>query len=132
MASPPVLPAAALQPAGFSPDDDLLPRSPHSFPGYGMLTEYFVLPRKFLFFELSGLSRQLRSKLGSSLHISFLFADVPGSLTNAVSRDNIRLNCSPAINLFPAPPTRYQSIIAPPNTASLPMPGPKIPSKSTP
>jgi type VI secretion system protein ImpG len=96
-----VLPAAALQPAGFSPDDDILPRSPHAFPGYGMLTEYFVLPRKFLFFELSGLSPQLRAKLGSSLHISFLLADAPGSLTNAVSRDNLRLNCSPAINLFP-------------------------------
>ncbi|MEY2725939.1 MAG: hypothetical protein RLZZ458_1806 [Planctomycetota bacterium] len=109
-----VLPASSIQLAGLSPDNTLLPRSPHAFPGYSLLTEYFVLPKKFLFFELSGISPQILEALGSSLHISILLSDLPQNLAHSVSRETIRLNCTPAINLFPktsdAIPLNYRTV----------------------
>lgn len=96
-----VLPAACIQPVGLDPDNTLLPRSPHAFPGYSLLTEYFVFPKKFLFFELSGLSPQILAACGSSLHVSILVSELPPNLAQSVTRDTLRLHCSPAINLFP-------------------------------
>jgi type VI secretion system protein ImpG len=109
-----VLPATSIQPVGLDPDNTLLPRSPHAFPGYSLLTEYFVLPKKFLFFELSGLTPQTLQALGSSLHISILLSELPPNLAQSVSRDTLRLHCSPAINLFPktadAIPLNYRTV----------------------
>ncbi|NOX52922.1 MAG: type VI secretion system baseplate subunit TssF, partial [Planctomycetes bacterium] len=60
------LPAAALQPVGFGVDEGMLPYPKRSFLGYRLLTEYFVFPQKFLFFDVSweGIREEQRERLG--------------------------------------------------------------------
>ena len=50
-------PPDQLQPVGFHPSESLLPYDARSFPGYGLLTDYFVFPSKFLFLDLHGITR---------------------------------------------------------------------------
>ena len=50
-----MLPPDSIRPAGFADDEALLPYPPNAFPGYRLLQEYFALPQKFLFVELTGL-----------------------------------------------------------------------------
>ncbi|MBX6314112.1 MAG: type VI secretion system baseplate subunit TssF, partial [Isosphaeraceae bacterium] len=47
----------AVRPVGFGPDEGMFPYPSRSFPGYRLLQEYFALPEKFLFFDLTGLDR---------------------------------------------------------------------------
>ena len=39
-------------------------RRRRSFPGYELLTEYFVFPQKFLFFDVTGLGPEARRRFG--------------------------------------------------------------------
>ena len=54
-ASPLVLDRGCIRPVGFERDEALVESPPRSFPGYELLTEYFVFPQKFLFFDVTGL-----------------------------------------------------------------------------
>ncbi len=51
--SPAIVPASAIEPVGFSPDEALLPWSARGFAGFRLLTEYFAFPDKFLFFDIT-------------------------------------------------------------------------------
>ena len=51
------LPAASIQPVGFSDAEALLPVTLRSFQGYRLLQEYFSFPQRFRFFEVTGLAR---------------------------------------------------------------------------
>lgn len=95
-----ILPASTIKPVGFAPEDALLPQSPRSFPGYRLLTEYFVLPHKFLFFDITGLTPQILAQLGNKLEISILLREHAAEIESAVSRDSVRIGCTPIINLF--------------------------------
>lgn len=95
-----VLPATAITPVGFQPDEAVLSQSPRSFPGYRLLSEYFVLPQKFLFFDISGLTPSILAKLGNRLEISVLLREHVQALESAVSKETIRLGCTPIVNLF--------------------------------
>lgn len=95
-----ILPASCLKAVGFDRKDAVLPDDPRSFPGYRLLTEYFVFPQKFLFFELTGLTKEILDKVGAELEISILLKDFPEELQNEVSPDSVRLGCTPIINLF--------------------------------
>jgi len=46
-----------LKPVGFSSDESLIPYPMHVLPGYRIIQEYFILPEKFLFFDLKGWER---------------------------------------------------------------------------
>jgi len=108
-----VLPADCVQPVGYRREEALLPDNPRTFPGYRLLTEYFVLPQKFLFFDITGLTPQTLSKLGNRLEINVLLKDYPTELENVVSADSIHTGCTPAINLFDctadAVPLKYRT-----------------------
>ncbi|MCA9047647.1 MAG: type VI secretion system baseplate subunit TssF [Planctomycetaceae bacterium] len=95
-----VLPPDCIRPVGFSREDAVLPDNPRSFPGYRMLTEYFVFPRKFLFFEVTGLSPSVLARLGNRLQISLLLREFPADLENDVSNRTVVTGCTPVINLF--------------------------------
>ena len=94
------LPPSRLQPAGFGPDEALLPRAATSFDGYRLLQEYFAMPERFLFFTLEGLDRSIIRCAGSELEIIILLDRSEPSLM-AFGPDHMQLNCTPAINLFP-------------------------------
>lgn len=92
---------AAIRPRGFDDGDALLPYDGRSFGGYRLLQEYFACPERFLFAEFTALRRVLQRASGQSFEILVLFDRSVASLHNAVSAENFRLFCTPAINLFP-------------------------------
>lgn len=98
---PVVLDSACLTPVGFDRDQGLLPYSPRSFLGYRLLTEYFVFPQKYLFFDLTGIEPARLKECGNTLEIYLYLDRTLPDLERNVSADTFRLGCSPLINLFP-------------------------------
>jgi type VI secretion system protein ImpG len=100
------LPASALRPVGFGPDEDVLPYPRRSFVGYRLLQEYFSVHEKFLFVDLTGLEGLASGAFGDRAEIIFLFSEFELAerqqvLETNVSAKTLRLGCAPAINLFP-------------------------------
>jgi type VI secretion system protein ImpG len=92
------LPADCVQEAGFDEDQLMLASPAHAHPAYSLLQEYFAFPRTFQFFDLCG----LRGKLGSGGGFSVRFVFSHGASALELLRpEHVRLNCVPAINLFP-------------------------------
>jgi type VI secretion system protein ImpG len=104
---PPVaLTASSLRPMGFTEDESMLPYPRRSFVGYRLLQEYFSLPEKFFFFELSGLEALARATQGGRAEMIFLISSFEAGhrqqrLEVGVNAKSLRLGCSPVINLFP-------------------------------
>ena len=67
-------PARAIEPAGFSPDEALLPWSARGFSGFRLLTEYFAFPDKFLFLDITGMDTKTLVSAGNRLEI-FVYLD---------------------------------------------------------
>jgi type VI secretion system protein ImpG len=95
-----VLPPGCIRPVGLCREDAVLPDNARSFPGYRLLTEYFVLPQKFLFFDVTGITPQTLSNLGNRLQLTILLKEYPEELENAVSTETVQTGCTPVINLF--------------------------------
>jgi type VI secretion system protein ImpG len=100
------LPSAAIQPAGFAPDEALLPGSVRSFDGYRLLQEYFAFPERFRFVELAGLRRALGRHGGDEIELAIPLARGDAALPSLVGKDNFALHCTPAVNLFRRPADR--------------------------
>ena len=92
------LPAGALEPKGFGKNEAIFPYPEHAFVGYRLLLEYFLFPQKFLFFRLKGLNR-LGEFSGSRFACEFVF-DRDYVYATQLTRENVRLHCAPAVNLF--------------------------------
>ena len=98
--SPVILNPECLVAAGFEDDEAALPEEARGFSGHRLLTEFFTLPQKYLFVDLQKIPESVIKKSGSKIHISILLADFDQNLERSVSRSNIRLGCSPVVNLF--------------------------------
>lgn len=98
--SPLVLAPEDLRPVGFSDDEQLIPYPGHSFPGYRVLQEYFVLPEKFLFLDLVGWERWKNPGEGTRFEISFELASLPFQ-TPRIKKERFVLAATPAVNIFP-------------------------------
>jgi type VI secretion system protein ImpG len=96
-----LLPAASIQPAGFSDGEALLPATLRSFQGYRLLQEYFAFPQRFRFFELTGLAPALKRADTNELELVLLLGRGEPTLESVVDRSNLALHCTPALNLFP-------------------------------
>lgn len=97
--SPVYLGPDAIQPVGFEDRDNLLEYSNRSFIGYRLLTEYFVFPKKFLFFDIKGLGKKLKgrgNKIELFLYLNKSFAGV----SEFVDSSTFELGCTPIVNLF--------------------------------
>lgn len=88
----------AVTPVGFGEDDALIPFPARSFPGYRILQEYFVLPEKFLFFDVDLHSWKARGA-GSDFTLNFEFAGLAQDLP-PMRPEHFVLFASPALNLF--------------------------------
>lgn len=97
--SPVALPPTSLKQVGFEADEALLQYTARSFAGYRLLSEYFALPEKFLFFDVTGLAAAAREGFGAHFQIYIYLKDVT-PLRGAVSADTFQLGCTPVINLF--------------------------------
>ncbi len=94
------LKASAVQPVGFADEDGLLPYPPNSFLGYRVIQEYFALPEKFLFFDITGLAPLVNfDRTLQRFEIKFEFSRTFDDGFRLL-RDNFRLFCTPVINLF--------------------------------
>jgi type VI secretion system protein ImpG len=93
-------PADCVQPVGFTRDEALIPNDGRIFEGFDLLREYFMFPRKFLGFRLTGLAPVLQQVKAKNLDLLFTFNEVNGRLLSAVQTQAFALYVAPAVNLF--------------------------------
>lgn len=86
---------------GYEPEEALLPTPRRSFDGYRLLQEYFAMPERFLFAELTGLNPALRRAKGPDVDIYILLGEGNRDLAPMIVPDAFTLNAVPAVNLFP-------------------------------
>lgn len=97
-----------IKPVGFGLDEGLLPYPARSAQGYRLLTEFFVFPEKFLFFDLDletvwqrrGEGPGSGSTPGSEIDIYFYFDSGFPELERAVNAQTFALGCTPMVNLY--------------------------------
>lgn len=87
------------KPYGFADDCALLPHEKRAFRGYRILSEYFACPERFLFAEIAGLAPAFAAS-EQACEVVFLFGRTAPALLDAVTDANVRLYCTPAINVF--------------------------------
>lgn len=90
---------------GLNEEDALYMYPPGSFSGFRLLQEYFTLPQKFMFLEvadvgsvLAHLPRQSENEWSRFALRFTLRAEVAHAFS--MTRQNIRLYCTPVVNLF--------------------------------
>jgi type VI secretion system protein ImpG len=86
-------------PVGLADDEGLLPYSPYSFTGYRLLQEYFCFRPKFWFVDLHGLDALQAMPEATTFTVRVHF-DRPYPEKWAFDRQNLRLHCTPVVNLF--------------------------------
>lgn len=89
-----------VRPRGLDRKDALLPTPKPTFDGYRLLQEYFAMPERNLFIEVSGLSHALARASDDSLDLYFLLEESKPELAPNIVPQAFALNCVPAINLF--------------------------------
>ncbi|MGH7057893.1 MAG: type VI secretion system baseplate subunit TssF, partial [Acetobacteraceae bacterium] len=99
--NPVIVPAAAVRPVGFAPDEALLPWPARSFSGFRLLSEFFAFPEKFLFIDITGIDAKTLVSGGKRLEIFVYLRRAAPELERAVGTDSLALGCTPVVNLFP-------------------------------
>ncbi|WP_428560298.1 MAG: type VI secretion system baseplate subunit TssF [Solidesulfovibrio sp. DCME] len=97
---PTTLPRKNLHPVGFADDEALLPYPGQSFPGYRVLQEFFLLPHKFLFFDVTGLTAVRERGEGAAFDIVFEMDALPDTPPE-FRAEHLILGATPAVNTFP-------------------------------
>jgi type VI secretion system protein ImpG len=93
---------------GFEPGNVLFPNDHRVFEGFDLLREFFIFPRKFLGFNLTGLADVLPEIKTRTLDILFAFDEVNTRLSAVVQPTAFALYAAPAINLFEKTTDRIQ------------------------
>lgn len=98
------LPGTSIRQVGFSDDEALVPYPLNTFSGYRYLQEYYAFEEKFLFVDIVGLERiasagehTLQQACGLELRFNVRKA---GIQRIRPTTENIRLYCTPVVNLF--------------------------------
>lgn len=96
--------ADQVQPVGFEEDQALIPYPLNTFRGYRYLQEYFAFQEKFLFVDLKGLDalKRLPQELLKQARGIELRFDIHKAGVQRIrpTLDNVRLYCTPVVNLF--------------------------------
>jgi type VI secretion system protein ImpG len=101
---PVLLDNACLQAVGFERDENLLPYNARVSAAHRLLTEFFALPEKFLFFDVTKLQKAISEKFtrpNQKLEIFFYLNKSNTELEKNINAQYFALNCAPIINLFP-------------------------------
>ena len=97
--APPVeLGRDVVKPVGFRRDEGTIPWPTLAHGGYRYVQEFFTLPDKFLFFDVTGLDKLL--DLTSDRFEILLKFERPPELSQRLTTENFRLHCTPVVNLF--------------------------------
>ena len=107
-----VLPPSVIKPVGFGESEPLLPYPSHAFPAYRIIQEYFMLPEKFLFVDITGFDKWQKRGSGSSFTVSFSLKEQDTEAPLQVKQDSFVLFATPIVNLFEhdADPIRYDHL----------------------
>ncbi|MEZ0606508.1 type VI secretion system baseplate subunit TssF [Paraburkholderia sp. IW21] len=97
--TPQPMPGLHLKAAGFAAEERLWPKADNAFGGYQLLLEYFTFPEKFMFVDLVGLDMQAIPLAAEYFDVEVVLAK-PYPDDMRFSADNVRLYCTPIINLF--------------------------------
>ncbi|CAM2172356.1 type VI secretion system protein ImpG [Paraburkholderia sacchari] len=97
--APVAMPDLRLAPVGFAAGERLWPKADNAFGGYQLLLEYFTFPEKFMFVDLLGLDLQAIPASATSFDVEVVL-ERPYPDDMRFNADNIRLYCTPVINLF--------------------------------
>ena len=97
--APQTVPSLRLQAAGFATDERLWPKPDNAFGGYQLLLEYFTFPEKFMFVDLVGLDMQAIPQNAPYVDVEVVLRK-PYPDDMRFSAENVRLYCTPVINLF--------------------------------
>lgn len=90
----------SIVPWGFDIKDAMLPLGPRSFSGYQLLQEYFQLPEKFLFFELTNLRAHIAKQQHRELHVVIGIRQMASDFVGRIKPEHVAMHCVPAVNLF--------------------------------
>lgn len=89
-----------LHPVGLTSEESLWPvQEDHR--RFQLIQEYFTQPEKFLFFDIRGLraaAERLKAPADLGIRVHFI---APAPRTMELTKNELRLNCTPASNLFP-------------------------------
>ncbi len=99
--APVFLPPRVLRAPSFGDDSALFPYSPNSFSAYRLFQEFFVMPAKFLFLELTGLSAWTKRGTGTTATVTFRLTKNPARPL-ALQPQHFILGAVPAVNIFDA------------------------------
>ncbi len=94
------LPPTDLRPVGLDPELSVLKYPPQSFPGFGLLTEFFAYRWRFSFVELL----LKPEKFPASVDIVFFFDRSSERLKQHIGLGNVLVNCAAVTNLYQPPP----------------------------
>ncbi|KIG09964.1 type VI secretion system baseplate subunit TssF [Caballeronia concitans] len=98
--APQSMPGLRLQAAGFATEERLWPKADNAFGGYQLLLEYFTFPEKFMFIDLLGLDMTAIPASARSFDVDIVLDKTfPDDMR--FTEENLRLYCTPVINLFP-------------------------------
>ena len=89
-----------IKPVGFGTEEGLLPYPSTSFQGYRLLTEFFLFPEKFLFFDIDGLDKYIPEEWEDEFHLYIYLEQSNSELERQIDHTAFALNCTPVINLF--------------------------------
>ncbi len=93
-----------LEPVGFAEDQALIPYPLNTFRGYRYLQEYFAFQEKFLFVDMLGLDaiKRLPQEVLEQARGFELRFDIHKAGVQRIrpTLDNVRLYCTPVVNLF--------------------------------
>ena len=95
------LPREALAPVGFLPDEALLPYPSTAYPGFRLLQEYYAVPEKFFFLDITGLDAWERKGTSAAFSIILEMRDPLHSDMPPFSAEDFALFATPAVNVFP-------------------------------
>jgi type VI secretion system protein ImpG len=93
------MPGLHIEPAGFAAGERLWPKADNAFGGLQLLLEYFTFPEKFMFVDLLGLNMRAIPQETPYFDVEVVL-NKPYPDDMRFSADNVRLFCTPIINLF--------------------------------
>lgn len=95
-------------PRGFDKKEALLPTPGQSFDGYRLLQEFFAMPQRFFFVDLTGLRPALARAEGKNVDIYIALKNGAPILKSTLGTESFSLYAVPSVNLFPKRCDRIQ------------------------
>ena len=90
---------SCIRPVGFEEIESLLPYSARTPLSYRTLTEFFIFPEKFLFFDIE-LSEELLADIDMKLEMFIYLDRYHVDLEKNIDAETFKLSCTPVVNLF--------------------------------